>query len=233
MAWEKTDFEANYRVPLRFDDTRRLDQYRNPTLLGGLVDYDPIAGVTIFVHYHPNKWREWRYALAQEYVDWFAAEGDPLTGTDCIVIFGGAFNWTGEGLEDLVPGLEAVCVDLSNWVDTVKGQSPDDELIEAIIEAGYDHTLPNSVGEFVFNRCAESAPRSRNVDKITIADLSKNGDRNRVKRIFQRNEVTRIITEDVWSLLTAQEQVEMTAAAASYGAQLVHYSSDTGTLAWG
>ena len=150
-------------------------------------------------------------------VDYLQGQGTPLTSTSTVVLIGGAFGWTGEALEDLVPGLEACSVDLSQYVQDVKSVSDDDELIEVITAAGYDHALPNSVGEWVFNQFSNPSPRVR-----VQTDLSTPQASNIVRRLFRENTVTHCITEEVWQLLTQQERDNYTAAAASYGAVLLH-----------
>lgn len=220
---EKADFLAWYGFYTRRADNSRMAGYRNQALLGGLVDYDPDVGVTCKLHYHPRVYRDQEAPRkAQMLVDYFISQGVPLTSTDTVVVIGGAFGWLGEALEDLVPGLEACSIDISQYVQDVKAISPDDELIESITAAGYDHTLANSVGEWLFNEFTDSRPRSRRPEMVAQNDLSTVKLRNDCRKLFQSNEVTRCITEEVWQLLTQEEKDRYTAAAADYGTSLTH-----------
>ena len=195
--------------------------FRHPSL-NGLVDYNPATGITLFQHYVPAAIKplaEHNAALlVQHYID----QGTPLTSNSTVAVIGGAFGWLGEALEDLVPGLEACSLDTSQYVQDVKSLSPDDELIENITASGYDHTLPNSVGEWLFNTFSDPAPRSRSPERIAQNDLSTVKLRNDARKLFQKQAIDHIITEEVWQLLTQEEQTRYTAAAADYGATLTH-----------
>ena len=223
MAYEKADFWAAYRTPCLTADAERWRMYgfRHPSL-NGLVDYNPATGVTLFQHYVPAAIKplaEHNAALlVQHYID----QGTPLTSDSTVAVIGGAFGWLGEALEDLVPGLEACSLDTSQYVQDVKALSPDDELIENITASGYDHTLPNSVGEWLFNTFSDPNPRSRSPERVAQNDLSTVKLRNDARKLFQKNAIDHIITEEVWQLLTQEEQTRYTAAAADYGATLTH-----------
>lgn len=220
-VYEKPDFDALYAGALNLPGGRNLSGYRHPSL-ESLVDYNPVTGVTVDVHYHPAQMKPWAVTKAQDLADFFAAQDVPLLSTDCIVLIGEPWNWVGEALEDLNPGLEALSVDLSQYVEDTKGLSADDELIEAITAAGYSHTLPNSVGEWVYSQVSDASPRCRNTAKMVQTDLRTNKARNDVRRVFQRNTVTRCVTVEVWQTLTQEEQDNYTAAALAYGATLTH-----------
>lgn len=225
MAWEKADFDANYVLSAKLGNDRLF--HCRSSRFNGLTDYDPVAGVTIPIHYHPSRNRVYCQSRAQALIDWCATDssGGALNALDCIVIIGGAFNWLGEALEDLVPGLEALTVDLSQWVQDEKGLSPDAELAQNIIDAGYDPSLPGTVGAYVYALLADPTPRSRNVDKVVQTDLSTQKARNDVRKIFQRNDVTRMVVEDTWDLITPEEQAQYLAAAASYGAEVIEITN--------
>ena len=216
MAYEKADFYAAYgKYPHIPGTNKRLAQYREPGLFGG-------QKITIRLHYHPAVIKPESVIKAQRVIDYLITQGTPLTAADRLVIVGGAFGWLGEALEDLIPGLQAVSVDLSQYVQDTKDLSPDDELIESIVAEGYDHTVPSSVGEFLFNSFHDPNPRSRDGSKVLQEDLSSVKSRNAVRKALQSTDPTRIITEEVWQILTQAEQDKYTAAAASWGVPLTH-----------
>ena len=221
MAYEKADFWAAYRSYPRTEQNWRMVGFRHPDL-NGLVDYDPETGVTLVQHYVRAAVKPQSERKAQIVVDHFIDEGTPLSGTSTIVIIGGAFGWLGEAIEDLIPGLEACSVDLSQYVQDKKSVSDDDELIENIIASGYDHTLPNSVGEWLYNQFSDPTPRCRNPQRVVQSALSNPSELNAVKALFRENTVTHIVTEEVWQILTQEEKDRYTAAAAAYGAPVAH-----------
>ena len=220
-GYTQADFNAAYRGFYRDEQGWTMYKFRAPAL-ESLVDYDPINGVTCVAHY--NTATQWPKLVhtAQRIGAYFESAGTPLTATSSIVIIGGAFNWTGEILEDNIPGLESVTVDTSDYVQQVKGVSQDDDLIAAIQAQGYDHTLPNSVGEWLFNTFSDPRPRTRNPERCVQNSLLTVQERNSLRRLFQRNDITHILTEEVWQILTQEDKDRYTAAAASYGAALAH-----------
>lgn len=220
MAYEKAEYWAAYRRGAVLSNNWKMAKFRSPQL-EGLVDYDPSNGVTLAEHYVPNAIKPFMPEKAQKVIDHFA-QTTPLTATSTVIVIGGAYGWLGEALEDLVPGLEAISVDLSQYVQDTKSLSPDDELIESIAASGYDHTLPNSVGEWLYNELSDPSPRSRRPEMVIQSDMSKTKARNDIRKTFQREVVTHVVTEEVWQILTAEEQTRYTAAATGYGAVLAH-----------
>lgn len=214
MAYEKADFYAAYRIYAVDPVTRhRFARFKSPDIEGG-------AELTCVMHYHPFVIKPQSADKAQRLVDHFITQSAPLTATDTVVVIGGAFGWLGEALEDLIPGLEAVSVDLSQYVQDVKGLSPDDELQEQLEAEGYNITT--GPGLYLFNKFSDPNPRCRRPEMVVQNDLSTVKLRNDVRKLFQRNDVTRVITEEVWQVLTTGEQDRYTAAAANYGASLTH-----------
>lgn len=215
MAYEKADYYAAYGVYAVDPVTHhRFANFSSPDILGGQT-------ITCKLHYHPLVQKPSKAVMAQRLVDYLTAQGDPLEGTDRLCVIGGAFGWLGEALEDLVPGLEVVSVDLSNYVQSVKDVSPDDELIESIEAAGNTHT-DGGVGQFLFDKFTDPNPRSRNGGKVLQEDLTSVKSRNAVKKALRQTDPTRVVTEEVWQILTQAEKDQYTAAAANWGVPLTH-----------
>lgn len=216
----------------------RLVQYRGPEFVG-CVDYDPLIGVTFTANYHPSFWREQHYYKAQRLIAWLASNTDnpnfpsgrPLTGNDSIVIVGCAFNWTGEALMQLIPGLECVGVDLSNYVQQVKDLSPNARLIEAIQAAGYDHLLPNSIGEKLYQWFSTARPWAETI--IHNTDLSKQNNLNTVRNSLNRGTITLGITEELLSdsNITQAELDAIAFAKSKWGIEIVNVIN--GLPSWG
>lgn len=215
MAYEKADFYAAYGVYAVDPVTRhRFAKFRSPNVQGG-------AEITLRLHYHPAVQKPYKFIMAQRLVDWFAANGTPLTASDRVAVIGGAFGWTCEALEDLVQGLGAVSIDLSQYVQDTKDLSPDDELIESIEAQGYTHA-DGGVGQFLFEKFSDPNPRSRDGSKVIKEGLDSNQSRNKVRQALKNADPTWIITEEVWQILTQQEKDRYTDAAAAWGCGLVH-----------
>lgn len=213
-SYTKADFYAAYGAYAVDPVTRhRFAKFRSPDIEGG-------AELTLRLHYHPVVQKEAKAQMAQRLVDHFIAQGAPLTADERIVIIGGAFGWTGEALEDLVPGILAVSVDLSQYVQDTKALSPDDELIESIQAEGLDHTT--GPGKHLFDKFTDPNPRSRNPDRVLQEALDSPKSRNEVRKALQQMDPTRVITEETWQILTQAEQDKYTAAAASWGVPLTH-----------
>ena len=215
MAYEKADFYAAYGTYAVDPVTRhRFAKFQSPSVFGG-------QEITLRLHYHPLVIKPSKVAMAQRLIDYLQAQGTPLTATDRVVIIGGAFGWTGEALEDLIPGLEAVSVDMSQYVQDTKNLSPDDELLESIV-AGGKNVGDGGVGDFLFSKFSDPNPRARNGAKVLQEDLSTVKSRNEVRKVLQQSDPTRVITEEVWQILTQAEKDKYTAAAASWGVPLTH-----------
>lgn len=206
-GYTKAEYTAQYGFYPHIPGTnKKLARYREPELFGS----DEF--VTLRLHYHPLRGR----VSAGQLADRLIAE-KALTASDSVIIFGGAFGWLGEALKAKLPGLEAVSVDISDYVHAVKDLSPDDELIESIRASGYDETA--GIGLQLFNWFSDPAPRA----SITVLneDLSNNGSRNRVRTALPKLP-TRIITEEVWQTLTPAEQTTYQNRLGQFGIELIH-----------
>jgi hypothetical protein len=214
-AYEKADFYAAYGTYPHVPGTNlRLARHYNPDLFG--------EGnfVTCRLHYHPHTIKPEKVALAQRLVDHFNDIGDPLLGTDKILIVGGAFGWLGEALEDLVPGLYHITCDLSTYVQDNKDLSPDDELIESINAEGLDETA--GIGLQLFNWFSDLNPRSRQGSRVLQEDLSTNQSRNRVRQAFNNQPPDRAITEETWQVLSPAEQADYINAFTTWNIPYTH-----------
>lgn len=206
MSYEtQADFAALYRCALRDPDTQeRYANFRDPAKYGDQV-------INITLHYHRLVKLPDRRNMAQRLVDRYG-----ITDQDALIIFGGAYGWLGEALKDLV-NCTAVSVDTSPWINASKDLSGDDELREAIIAGGLDPDT--GLGKQFFDKFSDPLPRAR----IPVANetLSNNGSRQRVIAHLPKNP-TRIITEEVWQLLTDQERTDYTARLTAFGVPVTH-----------
>lgn len=213
MAYEKADFYAAYGAYAVDPVTRhRFGKFKSPHVLNG-------AEITCRLHYHPSVIREQMRGKAISVKEFFDAEGAPLVSTDSLIIVGGAFGWLGEMFENRI-GLQALTIDLSQYVADNKSLSPDDELIESIAAAGNSHT-DGGVGQFLFEKFTDPNPRSRSPERVLQEDLATQQSRQRVRQALARKP-TRMITEEVWQLLDDTEKNVYRQAATAWGITLTH-----------
>ncbi len=217
-GYEKADFYAAYGVYAVDPVTRhRFARFRSPSIQGG-------AEITCRLHYHPAAQKESMRNKAIRLKDWFIAEGLPLVPADSLIVVGGAFGWLGEMLEDRI-GLVACTIDPSNYVQAVKDQSADDELIESIEAEG--HTANDGgVGQFLYNKFRNSAPRSRSPDRVLQEDLATPQSRNIVRQALTRKP-TRMVTEEIWQLISDEDKNVYRTAATTWGLSLTHIIEGT------
>lgn len=205
MAYTKAEYTAQYGTYATIPGTsKRLARYREPALFGD-------THVTLRLHYHPLVQRPYANERADKII---AAKG--ITDADSLVIFGGAYGWLGEALIQKT-GCAAVSVDVSQYVHDTKNLSPDDELIEAIRADGLDETT--GPGLMLFNWFTDPNPRA--TIPVLNEDLSNNGSRARVRNALPRLP-TRVITEEVWQVLTPQEQTLYQDRLGQFGVELIH-----------
>ncbi len=220
-GYEKADFYSKYGVYARDPVTRdRYTQsYRNPDILGGVI-------ITCRLHYHRSSMKESLRNRSIRLKDFFIANSVPLVPADSLIVVGGAFGWLGEMLEDRI-GLVACTIDPSNYVQAVKNQSDDDELVESIEAAGNTHT-DGGVGQFLWNKFRDATPRCRNPDRVLQEDLASPQSRQRVRSALTRKP-TRMITEEIWqgNLLTEAEKNVYRTAASTWNITLTHIIEGT------
>jgi hypothetical protein len=213
MAYEKADFYAAYGVYAVDPVTRhRFANFSSPHILGG-------QKITCRLHYHPTAQKESMQNKAIALKDYFIAENAPLVPADSLIVVGGAFGWLGEMLENRI-GLVACSIDPSNYVQAVKDQSADDELIESIEAAGYTHT-DGDRGQFLFEKFGDLSPRSRNPERVLQEDLASPQSRNTVRQALTRKP-TRMVTEEVWQILDEADKNVYRTAATTWGLSLTH-----------
>lgn len=213
MAYEKADFAAAYRKYAVDPVTNhRYANFKSPE-----TGLEPL---TCILHYHPNAIKPSMVQKAERLVQHYIDNGTPLIADSTVCVIGGAFGWLGEALEDLVPGLEACSVDLSQYVQDVKAVSADDELIEQLEASGYDITVGG--GKRMYDLFKNPSPRCRRPEMVVQSSLQNNKARNDVRKLFQKLAIDHVITEELWQILTPEEKTRYTAAADSYGATLTH-----------
>tara|TARA_R110000823_G_scaffold315441_1_gene447605 strand:+ start:1885 stop:2529 length:645 start_codon:yes stop_codon:yes gene_type:complete len=205
-TYEKADFYAAYSFSPVHPVTRiRFAGARSPEF-AGFVDYNPNVGITFRLHYHPFLYRQHAARKAQMLIDAGLVDAD-----SSLVIVGGAYGWLGSELKKLLPTLEAISLDSSQYVQDTKDLSPDAELIESIVASGYDPTLPNSVGEYLFNTFIDPLPRADIpvlTETLSSLELTQNA--------------TRIITEEVWQIMSQEEKDGVTVASATWSIPITH-----------
>lgn len=147
--------------------------------------------------------------LAQVYRD---AVSPPIGATDTVVIVGGGFGWSAEALE-LLTGCDAIGIDTSSWVHSVKDSPEDADYTAAFDAAGVPAGERAALVADLRARGRGAGNRAR--VPISNESMSNNGSRNRVKGLFASGRVTIGISEDMLSTLT---DAEITSALSNLGA---------------
>src|SRR5210317_1720403 len=84
-----------------------------------------------------------------------------ITASDVVLIIGAAFGWSNEYLEEQLPGITSVGVDISDYIHSVKDTDEDADIIAAIQAAGED---PQSeAGQRVLNHYRRDGARSKSI----------------------------------------------------------------------
>ena len=207
-GYTKANFASQYRdFPCIPGTNKKLARYHEAALFGEGVY------VTLQLGYHPLTVRpicEQRSARIIEECG--------LTSESSVAIVGGAYGWTGEAMMRQLPGLDAVSVDISSYIHATKNLSPDAELVECIRASGYDETA--GIGLQLFEWFSDPEPLA----KIPVLNerLDTVSSRKRVNAALSRP-VTHVLTEDMWQLLTPEEQIEYEERLALLGDEVIHY----------
>lgn len=209
IKYEKAEFTAAYAVSLRYPNGIRLQNYKGPEFPGTLEGTAP--PVTVRLHYHPLVQRP---AAVQRLAS--ILDRHTITAADRVLVFGCGFGWLAEVLTDQI-GCKAVGIDLSQYVQDMKDTSANDELSEAIQASGLEPTTGH--GLKIMQDFSDSGPRTRAT--VLQGDMQNKGVRNAVKRELG-GDPTVVITEEVWQLLTAQEQNTYTGVFSTLGAAVAH-----------
>lgn len=208
-GWTKADFDANYSFP--FD--KYLPDGWNEQRDGPLVR----------AHYS-------YHFMAPFFAQWWGniAPAVGLTATDRVVVVGSAFGWGVEALINEVPGITAIGVDISDYVQTEKGNSEEAEFIAEMQAIGKDEDSPRGLEI----RALARAQRTPNSIQIEQEDLLSNQSRNRIRQALGNQWPTHIITEDLIQTLDDAELTAWVDAASNIPATVVHAVSGT-VSKWG
>lgn len=179
-GYTKADYDSLYSIRLRIWDDAIKGYRRSPVRL----------------HYH-------RAVMQQDYIDprWVAVV--PLLGitsSDRVVVAGAGFGWGVEKLISLT-GCTAVGVDISDYVDTTKGDTEEAEIDAAIIAAGFDPLIGH--GLEVKNYAFTTEPKAKQI--VLKEDLLSAKSRNAVKKELGQQNPTWVITEDMLTDFTDAE----------------------------
>lgn len=152
-----------------------------------------------------------------------------ITAADRVCVIGAGFGWGVEALLAEAPGVTAIGIDISDYINAEKGTDEDADLDAAITAVGLDPATDR--GAQIKTRFRRDGPRA----KVTILqeDLSNNGSRNRVRNAIGGLDPTWIITEDTVQTMPDAELTQYTGYANDFtGAQVVHFLSGPGGAPW-
>jgi hypothetical protein len=127
-----------------------------------------------------------------------------LTASDILVVAGCGFGWSVDYIETLLPGINVVGVDISDYVNAEKDTSDEAEIDEYIIAAG--ETPDSERGARVKAKFHTPGPKATVV--VLQEDMKNNQSRNRVRQALGNVTPTHIITEDMVQEFTDVEIAE-------------------------
>lgn len=205
-GYTKADFYSSYAFHAVDPETRI--RYANAQ-----IPEFPGEQITLRLHYHPLVYRREGLRKAQLLID----KGF-INDNDVVVILGGAFGWLGEGIEQLNPTVKTISVDTSDYVDTVKADSPNDELIESIEASGYTIN-DNHIGTFLYNQFVDDTPRA--IVPVVKGEITNGQTRAAIRQAV--GDATRVITEEMFQLLTQAEKDAITNYCASNNIAINHF----------
>lgn len=192
------------------EENARLVDYAGPYFPGTLEGTSPRVRIQAL---HPRYLRPKHAQRADKILAQY-----PITSSDNVMVFGAGFGWLCEALIAKT-GCTCFGVEPSQYVHDTKALSPDEWLIDGIVAAGLDPALGN--GLIVFNDFTDPNPRTTaTLDQKDVREVKERKDIRR-----DRGEVTHIITEEVWQILSAVEQSDyMNAFTTEWpAAQIIHY----------
>ncbi len=163
-----------------------------------------------------------------------------MNAGDDVILVGGGFNATAEGLADL--GVRVIGLDTSDYIQAEKDNTEEAEIRAIIVGVGLDPDADLIIGEpgnvmvnplDVFLRGERAAPQPRGWGQIIGETMRTNGSKKAVIRAFERqypNAAVRfVITEEVLNSITDAQALLVCeyagAAAQDWGATVVHMLS--------
>lgn len=161
----------------------------------------PSTRQQVLLHYN----RKW---LKPTYIDprWDAIV--PLVGltaADHVVIAGSAYGWSAERVLELVPGINIVNVDISDYIEAEKDSDDTAEVAGAITAAGLDPA--SGRGLEIMNMWA--SPGVNKAQTVVLKEEMKTvQSRNAVRQALGNNIPTYVFTEDMIQEFTDQEIAE-------------------------
>ncbi len=163
-----------------------------------------------------------------------------MNAGDDVILVGGGFNGTAEGLNDL--GIRVIGLDTSDYIQNEKDNTEEAEVRDAIIAAGLDPDIDfiiGSPGNVMVNpldvllRGGRAAPQGRGWGQILGEDMKTNGSKKAIIRAFENQfpdaAIRFIISEEVLNSITDAEALLVCefagASATEWGATVVHMLS--------
>lgn len=114
-----------------------------------------------------------------------------LLATHRVVIAGSGFGWSVDYLKVLVPGINAIGVDISDYVDGEKGVDEAADIDAAITAVGLDPLVDR--GLQIHNKYVRPGPRSKSI--VLKEDMEST--RSRAAVVAELGRPTHIITENM------------------------------------
>ena len=148
-----------------------------------------------------------------------------ITASDVVLIVGCAFGWSNEYLEEQLPGITSVGVDISDYIHSVKDIDETVD-IEASIQAAGEDPL-SEAGQRILSTYSRSGARSKSI--VINEDAKTNQSRNQIRQALGNQWPTKIYTEDLVQDMTDTELQTLVADYANIPVPIVHIIGDEAT----
>lgn len=182
----KADFDANYSI--------RIERYlpTNPPR-GGRAEVRLGYQRSVMAETYLNP----RWDALVPYIG--------LQSSDHVVIGGSAFGWSIDHIISLVPGINVVGVDISDYIDDEKDTDDSIEVSEYIIAVGLDPLTGR--GLEIMNKHVTPGPKATVV--VLKESMKTNQSRNKVRQALSNNIPTFIISEDMVNQMSDQDILDL------------------------
>lgn len=189
-GYTKGDYNGAYRVAPTDPKTGiKFSHARHPDFPGEEISF--------YLHYHPYVWKPVKFNKAQ----WMKENGY-IKNMDRLIVLGSGFNWLGEGIEALNPTVKTCGIDPSDYVQIVKDESPNDELVECIRAAGYEWD-DEYVGAYLYDLYKDDTPRAKT--PIVHGDMMYEDDAyDEVVSII--GVPNKIVVDEIWQTLSMEDK---------------------------
>lgn len=169
------------------------------------------------LHYHHGVVAPYLQARWSQLIPYFN-----LTSSDIVLLVGAGFGWSNEYLQEQIPGITAVGVDISDYIITEKDNTEDAEIDAKIVAVGLNPAIGR--GLQIKNKYSRGSGVARSQSIIIQEDAKTNQSRNRIRQALGNTWPTWIFTEDLVNdpAMTDQDLIDLATDYGNLPSPIVH-----------